>query len=469
MKRFLVTLLILVVMSGLVFAGGAKETKTASSDEVTTIRIVGKDFSPTEEINLQFLEKVQAGFEAYSGQKVNLELVQVPDGGYAEKLNLMLMGGDIPDLIYFQGGDEAVSKQGLLVDLKPYVDNSKVMQNVLQDFNKQRIANYPYLLWIAPPRARIALVREDWFKEAGGKIPVTVDDYYNLFTTIKSNHPDAFVMTDTGSTTRMDFTFDHAFGETATWIKQGGSYVYKKVSDAEKAKLAFYQKLYAEGLFDKDYVTTKWDTMEDKLYNNKVAMAFGTSGVVCDIYNTKLKANQNVGLVALPPAKGVGQGYSVSTAKETRGWAISATSKIPDLVFQLLEFMATDEGQLLDRYGIEGTHYTVDGGTYAFTDKKGEWWPRFNEVMAYKGPLPTLGDLGAESWDFLGKYVVGDPDFPIPSDMAPTWDALTNLYKEYNFKIITGEYSIDKFDEFVKKWYDLGGDKITEYAQGMLK
>ena len=470
MKRFWITLLILVVISGMGFAGGAKDSSSATAvGEVPTIRIVGKDFSPTEDVNLQFLDKVAAGFELYSGQKVNLELVKVPDGAYKEKLNLMLMGGDIPDLIYFQGGDEAVSKQGLLVDLQSYVDNSKVMQNVLQDFNKQRIANYPYLLWIAPPRARIALVREDWFKEAGNKIPVTVDDYYNLFKTIKSNHPDAFVMTDTGSTSRMDFTFDHAFGETATWIKQGGSYVYKKVSDAEKTKLAFYQKLYAEGFFDKDYVTTKWDTMEDKLYNNKVAMVFGTSGVVCDIYDTKLKDAQGVGLVALPPAKGVGQGYSVSTAKETRGWAISSTSKNPDLVFQLLEFMATDKGQLLDRYGIEGVHYTVDNGKYAFTDKKSEWWPRFNEVMTYKGPLPVLGALGAESWDFLGKYVVGDPDFPIPADMAPAWDALTNLYKEYSFKIITGEYSIDKFDEFVKKWYDLGGDKITEYAQGVLK
>ena len=470
MKRFLVTLFIVTLLASSVLIGcKKKEEVPAVSQEVPTIRIVGKDFSPAEEANIQFLRKIEVGFEAYSGQKVNLELVKVPDGGYAEKLNLMLMGGDIPDLIYFQGGDEAVSKQGLLVDLKSYVDNSKVMQNVLQEFNKQRISNYPYLIWIAPPRARIALVREDWFSEAGGEIPVTVDDYYNLFKTIKKNHPDSFVMTDTGSTSRMDFTFDHAFGLTASWVKQGGSYVFKKVSDAEKAKLAFYQKLYAEGLFDKDYVTTKWDTMEDKLYNNVIGMAFGTSGVVCDIYDTKLQTNQGVGLVALPPAKGVGQGYSVSTAKETRGWAISATSKNPDLVFQLIEYMATDEGQLTDRYGIEDVHYTVDNGKYSATDKKSEWWPRINEVMTYNGPMPLLGDLGLKSWEFLGDYVVGDPDFAIPSDMAPTWDALTNLYKEYNFKIITGEYSIDKFDEFVKEWYDLGGDKITEYAQGMLK
>ena len=471
MKRFFITLLVLVLMSGLVFAGGAQEKSPAAAagDEVPTIRIIGKDFSPTEDVNIQFLRKVEAGFEEYSGQKVKLELVKIPDGAYQEKLNLMLMGGDIPDLIYFQGGDEAVSKQGLLVDLKPYVDKSKVMQDVLMDFNKQRIANYPYLLWIAPPRARVALVREDWFAEAGGKVPVTIDDYYALFKTLKSNHPEAYVMTDTGNTVRMDFTFDHAFGEIATWIKQGGSYVYKKVSDAEKTKLAFYQKLYAEGLFDKDYVTTKWDTMEDKLYNGKVAMVFGTSGVVCDIYDTKLITNQGTGLVALPPAKGIGQGYSVSTAKETRGWAISSQSKNPELVFRILEFMATDKGQLLDRYGIEGVHYNMEGGKYVFTDKKTEWWPRINEVMSWEAPDPVLGPVGAKSWDFLDEYVVGDPDFPIPADLAPTWDALTNLYKEYNFKIITGEYSIDKFDEFVKKWYDLGGDKITEYARGMLK
>lgn len=151
MKRFWITLLIMVVLSPFVFSGGRQEksSEPSSSDEIPTIRIVGKDFSPTD-INIQFLRKLEEGLEAYSGQKVKLELVEVPEGAYKEKLNLMLLGGDIPDLIYFQGGDEAVSKQGLLVDLKPYVDNSSVMQKVLMDFNKQRLENYPYLLWIAP-------------------------------------------------------------------------------------------------------------------------------------------------------------------------------------------------------------------------------------------------------------------------------------------------------------------------------
>ena len=428
-----------------------------------------KTFPASDPSNIAHLRQIESAFEAYSGEKIALELMPVPEGAYAEKVNLMLLAGDIPDLIYFQGGDEVISNQGLLVDLGPYIEKSSVMQEVLMDFNKERIANYPYLLWLAPPRARTAVVRADWFKEAGGKIPVTLDDYYNLFTAIKKNHPDAFVMTDTGNTARMDYTFDHAFGLTATWVSEKGKYVYKKVSSGEKEKLAFYQKLYKEGLLDSEYVTTKWDTMEDKLYTSKVALVYGTAGIVLDIYGNKLMENQGVGVVALPPAKGKGCGYSVSSAKETRGWAISATSENPDLVFELLEFLATDEGQYLDRYGIEGTHYNVEDGKVVFTEEKGNWWPHFHEVMSWDAPTPLLGEAGKKGWEYIQNYAVGDPDFPIPEEMSPTWDALGNLYKEYSYKIISGEYGIDKFDEFVEEWYNLGGDKITDYANEVLK
>lgn len=468
MKKILLSgLMTLLALSGL-FAGGAQE-ETTSADGATVIRIVAKDFSPDQAENIQHLANIEAGFEAATGKKVKLELVSVPEGAYGEKLNLMLLGGDIPDLIYFQGGDEVIANQGLLVDLSDYIAGSDVMQDVLMDFNKERLANYPYLLWIAPPRARTAVIREDWFNEAGGEIPVTVDDYYALFSAIKKNHPDAAVITDTGSTTRMDFTFNQAFGVTATWVKEKGSYVYSKVSQAEKEKLAFYQRLYAEGILDSEYITTKWDTMEDKMYTGKVAGGFGTAGIVLDIYENKLQENQGSGLVALPPAKGVGRGYTVSSAKETRGWAISATSKHPELVFEVLEYLATDEGQFMERYGIEGLHYNMDGDKVVLTDKKSEWWPRFHEVMSWDAPTPLMGPAGQKGWEFILDYAVSDPDFPIPEELSPTWDALENLYKEMSYKIISGEYSIDKFDEFAEAWYRTGGDKVTEYANAVLK
>jgi len=470
MKKIVWTILIFLAVLPMLAAGGAGEKAAAPGPgDAVTIRIVAKDFPASEPANVALLRNVEKGFEAWAGQKISLELVPVPEGAYAEKLNLMLLGGDIPDLIYFQGGDEVIANQGLLVDMGPYIAKSEVMQKALMDFNKQRMANYPYLLWLAPPRARTTVMREDWFREAGGKIPVTVDDYYNLFAAVKKNHPGAAVVTDTGNTDRMDFTFNQAFGVTATWLKENGQLVYSKVSSAEKAKLAFYQKLFREGILDPDYITTTWDVMEDKFYTGRTAAVFGTAGTVLDIYENKLKENQNVGLVALPPAKGVGQGYAVSSAKETRGWAISATSAHPDLVFKLLEFLATDEGQYMDRYGIEGTHYNLVNGKVVFTEEKANWWPHFHEVMGWKAPTPLLGPAGQKSWDYIQQYAVGDPDFPIPEELSPVWDALGNLYKEYSYKIISGEYGIDKFDEFVSQWYRLGGDKVTEYARTMVK
>ena len=100
--------------------------------------------------------------------------------------------------------------------------------------------------------------------------------------------------------------------------------------------------------------------MEDKLYTGKVAMVFATQGLVADIYNRKIQETQGVGLVPLPPAKGVSQGYAVSSAKETRGWAISAGSDKKELVFEVLEYLASDEGQFLERYGLEGVHYVME-------------------------------------------------------------------------------------------------------------
>jgi putative aldouronate transport system substrate-binding protein len=39
------------------------------------------------------------------------------------------------------------------------------------------------------------------------------------------------------------------------------------------------------------------------------------------------------------------------------------------------------------------------------------------------------------------------------------------LYREYASLIILGEYDIDKFDEFVEKWYAQGGQEVTERAR----
>ncbi|HUX22718.1 MAG TPA: extracellular solute-binding protein, partial [Spirochaetia bacterium] len=392
MKRSILFMLAGLVLSIPLFAGGTQESQAATKSAVT-LRIAAKDFTTDDPNNVTLLENITKAFSAKVGQQVNLTLVNVPSASYAQKLNLMLMSGDVPDIIYFQGGDEQISSQGMLVDLRPYIQKSAVMQKALLWFNKTRMENYPYLIWLAPPRIQVPLMRSDWFQQIGGKMPVTLDDYYQILksfstTAFSNSQSPHYGITDTGNTARMDSMFDSAFGLTTTWVKDAsGQWVYSRVTQNEKDELAFYQKLYAEHILDPDYITTKWDTMEDKLYTGKVGMVVGTAGTVVDIYESKLaKANPNekVGLVVGPPAKGKAQSYTIDVSKESRGWAISTASKNKDLAWQLLDFMASDQGQTIDRLGIEGIHHVTSNGKITLTPKFADWYPRFFEVVNWK-------------------------------------------------------------------------------------
>ena len=64
--------------------------------------------------------------------------------------------------------------------------------------------------------------------------------------------------------------------------------MFSKVSQAEKAKLEYYAKLYADGLLDPDFLTNTWDVMEQKFYEGKAAVLAETASSVIQVYNTKM-------------------------------------------------------------------------------------------------------------------------------------------------------------------------------------
>lgn len=52
------------------------------------------------------------------------------------------------------------------------------------------------------------------------------------------------------------------------------------------------------------------------------------------------------------------------------GWGIGITTSCEDPVraIQFLDWLASDEGQVLINWGIEGKHYVVDNGTRTISD-----------------------------------------------------------------------------------------------------
>ena len=280
-------------------------------------------------------------------------------------------------------------------------------------------------------------------------------------------------LTADGSLARLDSIFNHAFGVTGTCLQENGKWIFSKASQAEKAKLEFYAKLYAEGLLDPDFLTNTWDVMEQRWYDGDAAIVAGTAGGTVQVYDTKMRAvhGEDAALTILPPAKGVSQAYtSIDVTKESRGYGINADSQNKDAAWAVMEFMASPEGRILDKVGIEGKQYNIEDGKIVFTDKFSGWWARFwdtTDKLDPETPLaePVLTPAASESLEMVGKFSAMDHSLLIPEELAPQWDAMTNLYNEYAADIIRGVKSIDSFDAFVEEWNSAGGNDFDALLQ----
>lgn len=455
-------------------------TVEKKEDEIVTVTLVEKDFLPSNEEDLAYVDKINAALRNH-GIKARLELVSLPKGEYSEKLRLLVDSGQVPDIMWLRDGiDKEFVKKGLLLDYTAYINESDVFEEVMEPYHRARITAYPYLLRIRYHTPKIAMVRKDLLDALGVSEIETVEDYYRLLKAIATSDfdengmADTYGITDTGGTDRLDSIFNAAFGMPTTWIQQeDGQYIYHLVSNGEKEKLAFYRKLREENILDPDYMTTRWDTMEEKFYSGKVGMVIGSAGKVLDIYQNKLRmAGIETTLVPLDPPLGKeSRGVApVDVRGENRGFAISAHSEHVDEAFQILEFMASEEGQYLDRLGFEGRDYEKDSsGRVTRTEAGDSWYARFFDVPSWESPVSLLSATGEQSLEIARNYYLEDKNINIPDHLKEKWQAMNLLYREYTYKIIMGEYELSAFDEFVTRWYSIGGKEITRLANQQLQ
>lgn len=450
----------------------------ALADPVT-IRVVSKDLLTTNPDDVKLVKKYEEALKA-KGTDIHIQIVDLPSSGYADKLSAMLLSGDIPDLIYFQGGDAKMAEQGVLEDWNNWLPKTTYLKDALFPHNVERLKNYPYLLYVYPPRIPQPVIRTDWLAKSGVAAPQTVDDYVKLFTAIKdgdfdgNGKADTYGVTTADNTQELDSIFNQAFGVTGTWMKNdAGEWIAARTSKQEKDKIAFYASLKEKGLYDPEYITTKWDVKEDKFYSGRAGVVFGSSAEVIDIYGGKMRQahpDQNPTLTLLAPPKGpAGQGLiALDVSKEARGLAIATTSEHKEEVVKLLDFVASPEGQAIERLGFEGEQYTKDGNTIKTTDKIATWYARFLVAANWQPPVQWMSDAAQGSLKTIAANFKPDNAFVWPADYATDIDATENVYRAWVYKFISGEAKMDQWDQFVSEWNSAGGEHMTEYARTVL-
>jgi putative aldouronate transport system substrate-binding protein len=486
MKKYALISVMVLTLLGLALSGCSKKSEVQTGPAIGTkdnpvkVTYIKKDVDPITDAEIT--KKVELLIEegmAARGEYIDLEFLSAPAGAYATVVPMAFRTGQLtPDVIYFQGGDLPIAQEGMLTDLTPFIESSTWVKNLLEDHNKAALSNYPYLLWLAPPRIQIPVIREDHFRQLASAPALmenpTVDNYYALFKEMKDKGLVKWPVTTDGTIAKLDSVFNHAFGVTATIMNQNGKWIYSEATGENRDKIAFYARLYKDGLLDNEYVTKTWDTMEQAFYEGTAGWVSGSAGAVIDVYDNKMFQTRGVHLTVLPPAKGKSFFWrSLDVSKEPRGFAIAEDSQVKEAAWAFLDFMASPEGRILDKLGIEGVHYKNENGKQALTSEFPSWWGRVHEGFNGLDTSNIVGDImtkaGAVSLEGAQTYFHPDVNIVLPEELVPLKDAMDKLYTEYSTDIIRGIRPISDYDEFISKWNAAGGSRISEYLATALK
>ncbi|WP_018759761.1 ABC transporter substrate-binding protein [Paenibacillus terrigena] len=321
--------------------------------------------------------------------------IQQPTGNPLEKLNLMLASNDLPDVLMLDRGSDIMNKyiaSGAIIPLNDLIDQygpniKKMYGDTLKKTRSADGKNYYLANWYGLEKYPVFgfLMRMDMLKElgVGDKVnngePFTAQEFEELLVKFKEKYPTidgkpSIPMTlngeDMGS---VQWTFKGMFG-MKTYYETNGE-LKKDIRDPRYLDMMkFINSLYNKGLIDKE-----WATMKTKQYEQKIAAGnvFATANASWNVGapNTLLKADAPEGTNKeerqLYQYKVLGPNIAADLTtygpKSSLGWdgvTISKTNKDPVRTIKMLDFLASEEGQYLLMWGLEGKDWDMKDGKH---------------------------------------------------------------------------------------------------------
>ncbi|WP_168123704.1 extracellular solute-binding protein [Paenibacillus sp. HB172176] len=428
---------------------------------------------------------------------VDFQVTMGGDGDdYNTKLNLLASSGELPDV--FRVDPQTLSTfvdQGLVMPLDDLLKDAPNITSIVPEESFQQ-ATFDGKIYGIPsgvlpeaynsPNVTGLFVRQDWLDQLGLQTPDTLDQLEEVLKTFKTSDPDGNGKDDTipfeaHNVPQSDYGFDQIFGAFGIapqhWQEVDGKIQKGFTLPGTKQALETLQKWYKEGLIDPEFPVLTGTAANAKLSNSKVGVMVQRDFVM-NSYNpvnaALSQANPDAKLAVIPAPAGP-DGLRGYAAENPSGMLLvfSKDIKDPQRFMKFLNWTATDEG-FLTPYGIEGTDYTYDKENNKITQitstadlyKKGLSNPiRFFFINDRRNTDQPFRDAAA----ITSKHVIPNElwnSIPAEQDYP---DLDSKLWPEYLVKIVTGEWSVDKWDEFVQKYYDQGGKTIEEQANEQWK
>ncbi|WP_426450846.1 ABC transporter substrate-binding protein [Paenibacillus sp. S-38] len=357
---------------------------SGSSTEPVTLSVFSADPNPAwnnmqDEVGKKLTEK--------TGVTLKMEF---PVGSSDQKIPLMVSSGEYPDMILPKGDPGKLVAADALVDLTDLIEqHAPNLKKVYGKYMKRlRWSTEDPSIYILP----ISPVDQEYFDAGGGfelqhavvkelgypKIR-TVQDYENAIKTYKEKHPTIDGKPTIGLSLNADdwhimiSVTNPAFLTTGA-PDDGEYYIDPKTYEAkfhyfrpeEKEYFRWLNHMNDIGLIDPESFVQKYDQYKAKIASGRVLGLIDQDWDYQEAQNALRKEGKFERTYGHYPVT-LNESFKDHSFQDTGylagyGIGITKSAKDPVRAIKFLDYLASDEGQVLINWGIEGMHYKVENG-----------------------------------------------------------------------------------------------------------
>ncbi len=528
-SRWTALLLALALTAGLLAACGDKAPTTSDTGSAASAGSTPAGGAAQEEYVIQLLmgpdQTITRSDETPIGKvikdKFNIVFEYLPVNADREKQNLMLATGDYPEIVRLEGADMVKSYQdaGALICLDAYIESSTYFKEryaeqipywrassedgkifTWQSYVPNDMSGKPEILDIG--------VRTDALEAQGWPNLVTEDDWFEFLKQAMQDFPETNGQKTLGMVLPLaeswgpalltsmaekgGETNDQATNDAVLWNQLEQKWVETWTLPAVVDNYRFFNRLYNAGILDPDCFTDTYDQVQEKLNSGRalsvwycVWMATGVNASLAGSGMENMQyINQPIRSNAQAQA-GLKRQIRVETTRPFDSMAITTNAKDPDRIFEMVDWLLSDEGQLLLQSGIEGEHYEIVDGkrrpTQAMVDATLSD-PTYNVMQGfnlarYFGQCQEASELDGINYNLIGDPAISDSIFLTDREKeayaALGWETSLDYWLETSELAPTGLASTcvldpgseeGKLNEKFIAWRAIAGTKLITAA-----
>lgn len=376
-------------------AGTASDTGSGAADSTDTAA-AEDDTSPiTFEVYLadgtndSWDNPVGNAITEATGVTLEISYPVTSSGDEAEDIALMIANDEYPDLIYAKGSATDLYEAGALIDMTDLIEQygpniKKMYGEELEKLKWSAEDDGIYQLSYAGVNAQTlktgGTCQIQWaaLKENNYEYPTTIEEYEALIKKYLEAHPttedglETIGMTISASDWHWMITLGNPAGFIADAAPDNGQWIidenynctYKHTSDDEKEYFKWLSRMYDEGILDPNFATQTHDDYIAKLSSGRVV---AITDALWD-YNQAQQVLVADGKVdktycGLPVVLDSSKKCSVLLYQGLQvGWGMGISKDCEDPVraIKFLDYLCSDEGAILHKWGVEGINYQVD-------------------------------------------------------------------------------------------------------------